>query len=281
MVNSPLVSPSELRDRGADLVLLDARAGAGARERYAAAHLVGAVFADLERDLARPADPAHGGRHPLPTAADFASQLGRWGIGPETDVVIYDDQSGANAASRAWWMLRSLGHSRVRVLDGGWPAAVAIGLPTTAEVPVVVDRGPYPSDGWRWPTIDVDEADRWRQAKLLIDARSPARFRGDEEPIDPIAGHIPGATNLFHASLIGGDGRFLPRDEIAARIRTVTGDRPVDEIAVHCGSGVTACHLILGMDHAGLGIPALYVGSWSEWCRSDRPREPYRTATGV
>lgn len=276
MSDRPLITPTELGPRLGSVVLLDVRTGPDARAQYEAAHLPGAIFVDLDRELAQPGDPARGGRHPLPSPEAFAAQVGRWGIGPDTEVVVYDAQSGGNAASRAWWMLRSLGHARTRVLDGGYAAAVRAGLPTTAQPPVPVDLGPHPSRGWQWPLIDVAEVDVWRQdaAKRVVDARSEPRFRGDEEPIDPVAGHIPGAVNLFHLSLVGADGAMFPPATVADRIRAVLGDRPADDVAVHCGSGVTACHLILAMDHAGLGVPRLYVGSWSEWCRSDRPRAP-------
>jgi thiosulfate/3-mercaptopyruvate sulfurtransferase len=162
------------------------------------------------------------------------------------------------------------------VLDGGYQAAVRLGVATTAEVPSPRDRGPYPASAWQWPTIDIDLIDAWRRdpSKVVIDARSPARFAGQEETIDPVAGHIPGAVSLFYRSLVGANGALLAPEAIAARLREVIGERPSDAVAVHCGSGVTACHLILAMEHAGFGVPRLYVGSWSEWCRSRRPREP-------
>jgi thiosulfate/3-mercaptopyruvate sulfurtransferase len=277
VADSPLIDPIGLRAMLGRAVLLDVRTGADARARYDAAHLPGAVFVDLDRDLAdKSDDPARGGRHPLPSPAGFAATVGRWGIAPDTDVVVYDAQSGGNAAARAWWMLRSLGHARTWVLDGGYDAAVRAGLPMTAEVPSPPRRGPYPARAWQWPIIDIDEVDAWRRDpdKVLLDARSPARFRGDEEPFDPIAGHIPGAHNLFYLALVGDDGTLLPPEALAERARALIADRPIDAVAVHCGSGVTACHLILAMERAGLGVPRLYVGSWSEWCRSNRPREP-------
>ena len=270
---SSLVQASDLASRVGRAVLLDVRAGRDARARYDAGHLPGAIFVDLDRDLSEKShEPVRGGRHPLPDPAAFAARVGRWGIAPATDVILYDAQSGGNAAARAWWMLRSLGHERVRVLDGGYDAALRAGVAPTTEVPRPVDRGPYPRAAWRWPTIGIDDIETWRNddAKVVIDARSASRFRGDEEPFDPVAGHIPGARNLFHMSLVAADGRFLSADELARRIRAVTDDRPADAIAVHCGSGVTACHLILAMTEAGLGVPRLYVGSWSEWCRSGR-----------
>ncbi|MBI4953401.1 MAG: sulfurtransferase [Myxococcales bacterium] len=279
MVPAPLIDAVQLRAKLGRAVLLDVRSGADARARYDAAHLPGAIWVDLERDLsARPTDPAHGGRHPLPAATAFAELVGRWGIDPDSDVVAYDAASGANAAARAWWMLRSLGHERCAVLDGGYDAAVRAGLPTTAALPLPADRGPYPSSAWHWPTIDADAVDLWRRdpAHLVVDARSPARFRGEEELIDPVAGHIPGAANLFHLSLVDERGALLAPGAVAARVREVVGDRRIDAVAVHCGSGVTACLLVLAMVHAGLGVPRLYVGSWSEWCRANRPRGPVR-----
>ncbi|MFO0697399.1 MAG: sulfurtransferase [Polyangiales bacterium] len=275
MTDSPLCSPTELRERLGILVLLDARTGADARASYEAAHLPGARFLDLETELAGPhPDASEGGRHPLPEPSAFARRLAGMGVGAESDVVVYDTQGGANAAARAWWMIRALGHRRVRVLDGGLAAAVAAGVPTTNELPTPRPVTPLEATSWQLPVLPIEAIDAWTRdpRRVLVDVRAPGRYRGEVEPIDPIAGHIPGARNLFHMDHLGADGRFRAPEEIAAQVRAVVGDRPTEAIAVHCGSGVTACHAILAMEHAGLGIPSLYVGSWSEWCRRDLPR---------
>lgn len=277
MAHAPILSPdalAQLLRSESGVVLLDARA-----DGYEAGHLRGAQRADLETQLSSARDagakPARGGRHPLPPLDRWTQQLGAWGIGPETHVVIYDDQSGANAAARAWWMLRSVGHERVSVLDGGFAAAIAAGFDTTTDVPVVVAHPPYPAAAWHRPTVDMPRVDALRNDDgwKVLDVRSGERFRGETEPIDPIAGHIPGAVNLPFAENLD-QGRFKSPHELRAMYEQLLGETPVDRLIVHCGSGVTACHTLLALERAGLDGAALYVGSWGEWCRNDLPREP-------
>jgi thiosulfate/3-mercaptopyruvate sulfurtransferase len=269
-----LVAAADLAARLDSTRLIDARGGG--REAFSQSHLRGAVFADLEHDLARPRDPRHGGRHPLPELGDWLRTLGGWGITPESPVVIYDAAGGANAAARAWWMLRAVGHQDVAVLDGGLPAAVAAGLPTSAEPLTVAASAPYPAPQGRWllPIVDADEVDELRldPDRCLIDVRAEFRYRGESDPFDPNPGHIPGASNLPYAGTLGADARFLPPDELRRRFERVLDGRSAKDAAVYCGSGVTACHALLAMAQAGLDGAALYVGSWSEWGRSDRPR---------
>jgi thiosulfate/3-mercaptopyruvate sulfurtransferase len=272
----PVVDPNELRAPAAraHLVLVDARSGPDARRRYAERHLEGALYVDLEQDLAsQPADPTRGGRHPLPDPAAFAWVLGRLGVGPGIRVVVYDDKGGANAAARFWWMTRAAGHREVQVLDGGLEAGIAAGIPIGTRAPLPPERRPYLFDRWTLPTADADEvAEAARDPRrLVIDARDPARYRGESDPFDPVPGHIPGAINVPFAGNLGHDGKFLPPNELAARYRALLGDRDPAQVIVHCGSGVTACHTLLAMAHAGIEGPKLYVGSWSEWCRSGRP----------
>ncbi len=270
---SPLISPEELRAL-AGAVLLDARALAD----YAKGHLRGALHADPGFHLSRASepdfDPAQGGRHPLPPLKAWRSNLGLWGIGTDTPVVIYDDQGGANAAARAWWMLRAVGHEDVRVLDGGLKAALQIGLEVTAEASPAQARSHYPASAWLLPTVEMEVVEslakhrEWR----VLDVRSEARYRGETEPIDPVAGHIPGALNLPFTENLDSAGRFKSTVELRALYtQLLCGLRP-DHLVVHCGSGVTACHTLLAMEHAGLGGSGLYVGSWSEWCRSGKPQ---------
>lgn len=273
MSRSPVLRAEALLSELPGVVLLDARAGADAAATFAEAHLPGARFVDVDHDLAAHADPALGGRHPLPSPAEFGATLGRLGVGPDDEVVVYDLASGSNAASRLWWMLRAIGHTKVRVLEGTTASWARAGLVMT-NAPTTFDAKPtYPAASYSLPTVDVAAIDRLRAdpRASVIDARSAPRYRGDTEPIDPVAGHIPGAVNLFHLGLVDADGLLLPASQIAEAVGEVAGGRDAGSIAVHCGSGITACHLILAMDHAGLGIPALYVGSWSEWCRQDRP----------
>lgn len=249
-----------------------------ARDAYAQAHLRGARFLDAEHDLAsHVADASRGGRHPLPPATAFAITLGRLGIGPETDVVICDDQGGVNAAARAWWMLRALGHTRAYVLDGGLAAARAAGLPFTAEVPPPAPRAAYPADRWLGPTVALEEVDAVRLDPRfrVLDVRAAVRFRGEQEHIDPIAGHIPGAVNLPLTENLGASGCFRSAEALRATYAALLGDVPPGRLIVYCGSGVTACHTLLALERAGLPGARLYVGSWGEWCRRPAlPRAP-------
>jgi len=270
----PVISPRELAAR-TDVVILDCRPDARA---YAAGHLPGAVHAQLERDLAGPApDPARGGRHPLPLVRDLTATLGRWGITPRKTVVAYDDQNGANAASRLWWLLKALGHPDARVVDGGLAALRDSGFTLTTEVPSPAPEAPFPVLAWVRDTADIDEVERARTAadRRVIDVRAAFRFRGEGEPIDPIAGHIPGARNAPFADNLRPDGSFKSADELRALLTAALDGIPPERTIVHCGSGVTACHTLLAMERAGMRGAKLYVGSWSEWCRnSERAREP-------
>lgn len=275
-MQDPIISPEDLkRQLGApSLVLLDARAGADGRARYLAQHLPGALFVSGDDDLAaHPADAAQGGRHPLPSAEAFAATLGRLGITPESEVVIYDDKAGANPASRAWWMLRSLGHEKVSVLDGGLDAALAAGILPAFGNAIRAPAPSYPATAWRSPTLTIDdvEAAIQRGTRLVVDARDPARHRGEAEPIDPVLGRIPGSVSSPQSSMLGPDGRLLPKETLRARFDALLAGRPASELVAYCGSGVTACHLLLGLEQAGLPGAALYVGSFSEWCRTGRP----------
>jgi thiosulfate/3-mercaptopyruvate sulfurtransferase len=274
-VSGPLISAETLAAGAGAFRLLDARPGA---ETYAAGHLAGALHADPDRRLSAASepgfDPAIGGRHPLPALATWARQLGAWGIGPDIRVVAYDAASGGNAACRLWWMLRAIGHQPVAVLDGGLQAAQAAGLALTAELPPAPDpRPPYPCDGWHRPTVDLATVERlladpdWK----VLDVRSRERWRGEVEPFDPVAGRIPGTVNLPFSENLDAAGRFKPPAELKRLYLDLLGGRAVERLAVHCGSGVSACHTLLALELAGLDGAALYVGSYSEWCRSGRP----------
>jgi thiosulfate/3-mercaptopyruvate sulfurtransferase len=235
----------------------------------------------VERDLStafrEDHDPARGGRHPLPPLREFCATVGAWGIGPGTRVAVYDATGGANAAARAWWMLRSLGVERVQVLDGGLQAALDAGLHLTTEVPVFVDKEPYPAARWHSTVVEIGIVEQLARHKdwKVLDVRSAERYRGETEPFDPVAGHIPGALNRPYTENLGPDGRFKSREELRALYADLMEGLRPDHLVVHCGSGVTACHTLLALEAAGYRgpegeAPALYVGSWSEWCRSGR-----------
>ena len=248
--------------------LMDTEAGRGA---YRESHLPGARYAHLDEDLSDPITPTTG-RHPLPDPTRLARRLGDWGIGPGIQVVAYDDLGGMLAAARLWWLLRWLGHQAVAVLDGGFPAWQRAGLPLTAALPTVrptVFNG-HPDDRLWLTTAQVLALP---SENVLLDARITARFRGEIEPIDPVAGHIPGAVNLPTEGNLTADGHFLPIAELRARFAAALGERSPTTVVHSCGSGVTACHNLLAMEAAGLHGSRLYAGSWSEWIRDPaRPR---------
>ena len=268
---SPLIAPEALLARMADpdLRIVDARwylgrPGAG-RAAYEAGHLPGAIHLDLDEDLSAPRGP---GRHPLPEPAAFARRMGDAGIGSRQAVVGYDDQGGWVAA-RLWWMLERLGHRHVFVLDGGLRSWVDAGGPLTTEIPAWPPSRLDVEGGWTG-TIDRDALRRRLGQVVVLDARTPARYRGEVEPIDPAAGHIPTATSASFEGNLGPDGRFLPPDALARRFHEFGADgaRPV---VTYCGSGTSALHHALAMRLAGLPDPILYVGSWSDWSRAGYP----------
>ncbi|WP_210518327.1 sulfurtransferase [Hymenobacter terricola] len=273
---NPLITPAELLALlpTRPVVLLDARSGPTARQAYEAQHLRGALPIDLDQDLAGPAaNPAEGGRHPLPDLPAFARVLGRLGIGPDSQVVVYDDKAAANAAARCWWMLRAVGHAAVQVLDGGLGAALTAGVPTSAGTETPIPAPPYPVDVWQLSTATADDVERATQSSshLVIDVREAGRYRGEFEPIDLVAGHIPGAVSVPFGSNLAEDGTYLAPAELRQKYQEVFGSHAPAEVIFHCGSGVTACHSLLAIAQAGWPIPQLYVGSWSEWSRSGRP----------
>ena len=277
-----LVSPAELAARLGEpgLVLVDCRNVAGGadtgagRRAWREAHLPGAGYAHLDEDLSDKRKPASEGRHPLPEAADFGALLGRLGIGPDDQVVAYDAGDGAMAAARLWWLLRLFGHSRVAVLDGGLAAWQAAGLPLDARTPAPKPAYPGRFDPDAVLGSDAVQARLGEAPGWLLDARAPERFRGEVEPLDPVAGHIPGALNRpFQANLR--EGRFLPPAELRAGFEALLAGRSPDSVVLSCGSGVTACHNLLAMEHAGLHGARIYAPSWSGWV-SD-PARPVAT----
>lgn len=241
---------------------------------YRESHVPRARFAHLDRDLSG-AKTGGNGRHPLPDPAAFAAWLGSQGVDATKQVVAYDDAGGAFAA-RLWWMLRWMGHRSVAVLNGGWSAWLAASQPQTEALPVIA---PAHFKGEPDASMIVEAAALEMQLASpdlrLIDARSPDRFRGENETIDPVAGHIPGARNRFFKDNLDAEGRFKPAGELREAFDFVAAGRPASEIVSQCGSGVTACHNLLALEIAGLTGARLYPGSWSEWC-SD-PRRPIET----
>jgi thiosulfate/3-mercaptopyruvate sulfurtransferase len=237
----------------------------GARA-FAASHIPGAVFAHLDRDLSGPVT-RESGRHPLPQPEHLAAAFGRWGIGPDTQIVAYDQGSGAFAA-RLWWLARFLGHARVAVLNGGLAAWLSAGLPVTAEPSTRTPRT-FAARPQRAALTSAAELARGlaRGEIVLVDARAADRFAGRNETIDAVAGHIPGARNHPFAENLDAEGRFLAREELERRWRgTLAGAAPKSVVSM-CGSGVTACHNLLALEIAGLKGARLYAGSWSEWIR--------------
>lgn len=268
---TPLIDVASLRgllDAGAPLVLLDATfdlANPAAGERlHAQGHLPGALYAHLDRDLSAP-KTGRNGRHPLPSRESFAATAGRLGITPLTPVVVYDRQGGMFAA-RVWWMLRWLGHAPVAVLDGALNAWLEARLPLDAATVIPRSAPPYPLRESLVASIDADTLQARLGQLRLIDARAPERFRGDVEPLDPVAGHIPGALNRPFTQNLGGNGRFKPAARLREEFLQLLAGRPAAEAVHQCGSGATACHNLLAMEAAGLAGAALYPGSWSEWC---------------
>ncbi len=273
---TPLISAEALRHRladGAPTVLIetsfDLTDPAAGERSHAAGHLPGAHYLHLDRDLADHTPPADGrfrGRHPLPTREAFARTLGRLGIAPSSAVVLYDRQGGVYAA-RAWWMLRWMGHHEVAVLDGGLAAWQAAGG-TIDEAPPVAVAGPaYPlAPDAAMPTVSAAALQAALGRVRLLDARAAERFRGEVEPLDPVAGHIPGALNRPFKDNLDARGRLLAPTALREAFAPLLAGRPAGDVVHQCGSGVTACHNLLAMEVAGLPGSVLYPGSWSEWC---------------
>ena len=269
---SPIVSPSDLKKLPTEnLIILDARVGKDVQQNYLEKHIKGARFIDLDKDLAEIGpDAAFGGRHPLPTPEKFAGTLSDLGIAENSHIVVYDDKNGSNAAARAWWMLRSFGFENVQVLDGGIQAAennameLSSGEETFEKVPTIK------KENWTLPISSLEDVENELKSNVstVVDVRDAYRYRGESEPIDLVAGHIPGAINIPFSENLDENGFFLSPEVLKEKYSRLLENRP-GNLIVHCGSGVTACHTILALAYAGLKIPNLYVGSWSEWSRRE------------
>jgi thiosulfate/3-mercaptopyruvate sulfurtransferase len=263
---SPIVTPRRLADLEGEVTLLDVRwrlGGPPGHDEFVRGHIPGACYVDLETDLADP--PGAGGRHPLPDTGRFEEAMRRCGVRADVPVVVYDAVAGTSAA-RGWWLLRYHGHRDVKVLDGGWGAWLA-DVGDVEKGPAEVARGDFTARPGGMPVLDADGAARVARDGSLVDARARERFRGDAEPVDPVAGHIPGAVNVpTSANLEEPGGRFKDAAALTA-VYEHAGVRPGHEVGVYCGSGVTAAHDVLALQTLGLDA-ALYPGSWSEWVQS-------------
>jgi thiosulfate/3-mercaptopyruvate sulfurtransferase len=267
---NPLISAHELRSHleDSDIVVVDCRwyidDAAQGRNVYNESHIPGARFVDLDADLSQPRGP---GRHPLPAHETFGATCGRLGIDHSARVVLYDDRGGAIAA-RMWWMLTNQGHPAVSVLDGGLDAWSAINGPLTDEVPNVLRRT-FTTQPWT-QIVDRHDVENRSGTTILVDARASERYRGDEDPIDPVAGHIPGALSMPLTDNLNPDMTFMAPARLRERLLSagIGGDQ---NVIAHCGSGVTACHNILAMMIAGMPAADLYVGSWSDWSTAGLP----------
>ncbi|HVI58320.1 MAG TPA: sulfurtransferase [Luteimonas sp.] len=263
--------------RNNDLAIVDCRTSlldpAVAEAAYQQAHLPGALYAHMQDDLSGRHVPGSG-RHPWPEAAGFASTLGAWGITPRHQVVAYDAGDGVFAA-RLWFLLRAFGHASVAVLDGGITRWTALDLPLDAAVRAPVPAPPYPGEFDASRLLDATQVQaHLAHGGMLVDVRAANRFRGEAEPIDPVAGHVPGAVNRPCADNLS-DGRFKPRETLASEFRALLGAHAPADVAAMCGSGVTACHQLLAMEHAGLPGAKLFTGSWSGWIED--PARPVAT----
>ena len=238
------------------------------RRAYAQAHIPGAHFLHLDDDLSGPKNGANG-RHPLPEAAAFSRRLAGLGMSGDKQAVAYD-ASGGFYAARLWWMLRWLGHEKVAVLDGGWDAWLADARRVTAAIPHVKPPGKLGAKPRGGLVAAAAEIERDATRVCVVDARSPDRFRGENETLDPVGGHIPGALNRFFKENLDLSGRFKPSDRLKREFSELLGAQPPSRVIHQCGSGVTACHNLLAMEIAGLPGSRLYPGSWSEWCSDSR-----------
>lgn len=273
-----LISPQQLAEHltKPNWVIFDCRFSLADAERgrrdYQTSHIFKAIYAHLNDDLSGPIVPGVTGRHPLPDVESASQFFSQSGLDQTSQVIAYDDAGGAMAV-RVWWLLRWLGHQAVALLDGGWQKWLADGYPTTSEPPIVTPRVFVPqvrSD--MWLTSEVVLAQLNDPHFKLFDSRNADRYRGENETIDPIAGHVPGAISAPYADNLNHDGTFKPVEQLRARFEALLGDTPADHTAFYCGSGVTAAHNVFALKYAGLGEAKLYAGSWSEWIAdSSRP----------
>ena len=273
---SPIIETNELLKifNNPDVLIFDVSTGKNAHANYELEHIAGAYFVDLNTQLADiKSDFADGGRHPLPTVTAFAKTLTELGISKNHHLIIYDDNNASNAAARFWWMLKSAGHEKVQVLNGGINQAKKNNFPISSKTEIIKPATePYLFTEWTLPTIEMYTVEMVSQNPdyLVIDVRSKERYDGKFEPIDLIAGHIPGAVNMPFTENTDAQGLFLDPSVLRNKYESLFNQTKSENIIVHCGSGVTACHTLLALAYAGMEIPNLYVGSWSEWSRNGK-----------
>jgi thiosulfate/3-mercaptopyruvate sulfurtransferase len=273
---SPIIELDELLKiyKSSNVMIFDVSTSKNARINYETEHIEGAFFVDLNTQLADiKGDFSEGGRHPLPQIETFARTLTHLGISKDKHIVVYDDKNGSNASARFWWMLKSAGHEKVQVLNGGLNQAKNKNFPLSSKIErVQIHSEPYKIDQWNLPTIEINEVESASQnpSYLIVDVRDKERYEGTIEPIDLIAGHIPGAVNIPFTENLDHNGLFLKPNELKNKYETIFGDISNENIIVHCGSGVTACHTLLALTYAEMETPKLYVGSWSEWSRNNK-----------
>lgn len=275
MNTSPIISPEQLAAIIDQVKIFDVSSGKEAKANYLNEHIKGAYFIDLNSQLSDiKENAADGGRHPLPSPEKFARTLSNYGLSPESHIIVYDDKNGANAAARFWWMLRAVGHEKVQVLDGGLASAKLSGIPVISGEEISDELFmTYQADQWLLPIVNLEQVESVALdgGHKVIDVREADRYNGLVEPIDLIAGHIPGAINIPYMQNLDQDGRFLEPEQLKEMYERELDGVESNNTIVHCGSGVTACHTLLAMAYAGMEIPKLYVGSWSEWSRNDMP----------
>ncbi|WP_374363589.1 sulfurtransferase [Cloacibacterium sp.] len=275
----PIITATELSEifNQENLIILDARVGKNARENYLQNHIKGALFINLDEDLAEIGkNAAFGGRHLLPKISKFVHVLQNLGISEDSHVVIYDLANGGNAAARSWWMLRAFGLEKVQVLSGGFQKDEKLGIATNSGEENSIKTEINAPENWLLKTSTLEEVEKEiaENSATVIDVRDAYRYRGESEPIDLVAGHIPGAINIPFSENLDENGEFLSPEILKEKYQNILADvlTPLNmtkKLIIHCGSGVTACHTILALDYAGFPIPNLYVGSWSEWSRRE------------
>lgn len=268
----PIISIEELVTIKDHVLIFDVGNGALAFEKYQKNHLEHAFFIDVNIHLSQIVEnPANGGRHPLPKVKDFIQTIQNFGIDSNKHIVLYDMNFGANAAARFWWMLKAIGHEKVQVLDGGFQAAQEMGFPVNNIIPEVIPTtiNNY-QENWTLPLVSIIEVENFSKnnKKTIVDVREFGRYNGDYEPIDLVAGHIPNAINIPFQNNLEDHGKFKSQEVLKAMYQGYFQEKGSKNFVFHCGSGVTACHTILALDYVGFEIPALYVGSWSEWSRN-------------
>ena len=272
---SPIMNAEELANLNQEhLVIVDAGSGGSAYEKYLLEHIDGALYVDINNDLAEiPKDAKNGGRHPLPSLEKFGETLNGLGINQNSHVIVYDDKNASIAGARFWWMLRAAGVEKVQVLNGGIQKAKEKGLPVNSNTVTAKPVEKFSIKEWKLPMVDINFIEEISENPdyLVIDVREKDRFDGKTEPIDEVAGHIPGAINIPFKENLNDDGTFKSPEILHEKYAEVLKNIGSNKIAVHCGSGVTACHTLLAMEYAGFELPNLYVGSWSEWSRNEKP----------